>query len=307
MKSTRALMTNQYLELEQELVISQCSWLTQPSLAAPHTRTPEEQERSRRLYEHIVRFLQDNRLTTRRILAEGERVTDETAIRVGDLTPEGFCFYSFGILAWLDRYGRNKDKDKAINDLSFIEKKLKTFREQRKAESVRLRPLTPKDAPCLARLADNKRIWDNLRDYFPNPYSLDDAKAFIQMTQQEQPQRTLAIEAEGALVGVIGVIMGTDIQRLSAEIGYWLGEPHWGRGIATEAVRQMTDYAFGELGLVRVFAMVYPYNKGSQRVLEKSGYQLEGIQRLSVIKNGLLMDSYYYVQLSPRASEYPQV
>ena len=99
MKSTRALMTNQYLELKQELVISQCSWLTQPSLAAPHTRTPEEQERSRRLYEHIIHFLQDNGLTTRRILAEGERVTDETAIRVGDLTPEGFCFYPFGILA----------------------------------------------------------------------------------------------------------------------------------------------------------------------------------------------------------------
>ena len=127
------------------------------------------------------------------------------------------------------------------------------------------------------------------------------------MTQQEQPQRTLAIEAEGALVGVVGLVMGTDVQRLSDEIGYWLGEPHWGRGIATEAVRQMTDYAFGELGLVRVFAMVYPYNKGSQHVLEKAGYQLEGIQRLSVIKNGLLMDSYYYVQLSPRASEYPQV
>ena len=170
MKSTRALMTNQYLELEQELIISQCSWLTQPSLAAPYPRTPEEQERSRRLYEHIILFLQDNGLTTRRILAEGERVADETAIRVRDLTPEGFCFYSFGILAWLDRYGRNKDKDKAINDLSFIEKKLKTFREQRTAECVRLRPLTPKDAPCLARLADNKRIWDNLRDYFPNPY-----------------------------------------------------------------------------------------------------------------------------------------
>ena len=235
-------------------------------------------------------------------------MTDETTIRVGDLTPEGFCFYSFGILAWLDRYGRNKDKDKdkAINDLSFIEKKLKTFREQRKAECVRLRPLTPKDAPCLARLADNKRIWDNLRDYFPNPYSLDDAKAFIQMTQQEQPHLSLAIEAEGALVGVIGVIMGTDIQRLSAEIGYWLGEPHWGRGIATEAVRQMTDYAFDELGLMRIFALVFPYNKGSQRVLERAGYQLEGIQRLSVIKNGRLMDSYYYVQLSPRASEYPQ-
>ena len=87
MKSTRALMTNQYLELKQELVISQCSWLTQPSLAAPHTRTPEEQERSRRLYEHIIHFLQDNGLTTRRILAEGERVTDETTIRVGGHTP----------------------------------------------------------------------------------------------------------------------------------------------------------------------------------------------------------------------------
>ena len=78
-------MTNQYLELEQELVISQCSWLTQPSLAAPYPRTPEEQERSRRLYEHIVRFLQDNGLTTRRILAEGEQVTDETAIHVGEI------------------------------------------------------------------------------------------------------------------------------------------------------------------------------------------------------------------------------
>jgi len=93
MKPTRASLTNQYLELEQDLVISQCGWLPQPSLAAPYSRTAEEQELSRRLYEHIILFLQDNGLTTRRILAEGERVADETAIRVRDLTPEGFCFY----------------------------------------------------------------------------------------------------------------------------------------------------------------------------------------------------------------------
>ena len=99
MKSTRALMTNQYLELEQELVISQCSWLTQPSLAAPYSHTAEEQERSRRLYEHIILFLQDNGLTTRRILAEGEQVTDETAIRVGDLTPRASASIPLG--SWL--------------------------------------------------------------------------------------------------------------------------------------------------------------------------------------------------------------
>lgn len=168
--------------------------------------------------------------------------------------------------------------------------------------SVRLRPLVPEDAPTLAVLCDNRRIWDNLRDFIPSPYSLEDAEAFIALCQADCPQLNFAIEAEGQLVGVVGLVPGVDIHRCSAELGYWIGEPYWGRGYASEAARLMTAYGFEQLGLVRIFAGVFDYNKASQRVLEKAGYRLCCVLERAVIKNGRILDEWHYAQLAPEPS-----
>lgn len=115
--------------MDKDRIIEKISWLTQSKLA-PQPITQEYKERQYRFFENYVHFLQNNRLTTREILKEGERATDESQITIGDLTEEGFKFYAFGIRKWREKYDRAKDKDKAINDFAFIEKKLKEFREK---------------------------------------------------------------------------------------------------------------------------------------------------------------------------------
>lgn len=115
--------------MDKDRIIEKISWLTQSKLA-PQPITQEYKERQYRFFENYVHFLQNNGLTTREILKEGERATDESQITIGDLTEEGFEFYAFGIRKWREKYDRAKDKDKAINDSAFIEKKLKEFREK---------------------------------------------------------------------------------------------------------------------------------------------------------------------------------
>ena len=110
-------------------VLEKLSWITQSKLA-PQPVTQEYKERIYRFFENYVHFLQDNEFTTREILRKGEKATDESQITIGDLTEQGFKFYAFGILKWIAKYDRAKDKDKAIGDFSFIEKKLKEFREK---------------------------------------------------------------------------------------------------------------------------------------------------------------------------------
>ncbi len=164
-----------------------------------------------------------------------------------------------------------------------------------------LRSLTLADAAPLARLADNKKIWDNLRDYIPFPYRESDARAFIAHVLKEKPQQTFAIAHEGVLCGVVGLVVQQDVYRRSAEMGFWLGEPYHGRGIATRAVALITAYAFKELKLVRVFAGVFDHNTASMRVLEKNGYLKEGILRKAVYKNGRLLDEHRYAILNEAA------
>lgn len=115
--------------MDNDEIISKIAWFTQSKLA-PQPITQEYKERQYRFFENYVHFLQNNGLTTREILKEGERATDESQITIGDLTEEGFKFYAFGIRKWREKYDRAKDKDKAINDFTFIEKKLKEFREK---------------------------------------------------------------------------------------------------------------------------------------------------------------------------------
>ncbi len=161
-----------------------------------------------------------------------------------------------------------------------------------------LRKLQNEDADQIALLLNNKKIWDNLRDYVPFPYHKADAVTFIDSCQEENPQTTFAIEHEGKLVGIIALTLQQDVYRKSAEMGYWLGEPYWNQGIMTQAIKEIVSYAFNKLDLVRLYCGVFANNKASQSLLEKSGFQLEGVFRNGVFKNDQLMDEYRYALLN---------
>ena len=159
-----------------------------------------------------------------------------------------------------------------------------------------LRKLKSSDGIRLAHLANNKKIWDNVRDYFPHPYTEDDAHAFLK-SQDEKTHRNFAIDCDGEFCGVIGLILQKDVYRKSAELGYWVGEPYWGRGIATKAVARIVQYGFDELNLVRIFAGAFEYNVGSMKVLERNGFEKEGIAKKAVLKNEKFWDEHRYSKL----------
>jgi ribosomal-protein-alanine N-acetyltransferase len=146
------------------------------------------------------------------------------------------------------------------------------------------------DIPSLVRHADNPRVWRNLRDRFPHPYTLADAARFVRRCATADPETDFAIAVGGEAVGGIGIELQEDVFRRSAEIGYWLGEAYWGRGIATEAVTAVTEFAFRRFDLCRIFAGVFSWNEASARVLTKAGYTLEGRLRKSVTKEGRTTD-----------------
>ncbi len=157
-----------------------------------------------------------------------------------------------------------------------------------------LRKFKETDCTRLAELCNNKRVWDNLRDYIPHPYTIDDARSYILSCQQEETQTIFAVEYNGELVGSIGLILESDVYRISAEIGYWIGEPYWGLEIATKAVCLVTEYGFNHLGLKRIFSKVFGFNKASQRVLEKAGYSKDAILKKAAIKNNTIIDIHLY-------------
>ena len=157
-----------------------------------------------------------------------------------------------------------------------------------------LRQFRAADAASLARHANDRQVWLNLRDLFPHPYSIADAERYIAQVVDEMPVTRFAIDIDGEAVGGVGLKLGSDIERRSAEIGYWLGQAYWGRGIVSAAVAAVTDYAFRELDLLRVFAVPFVRNPASARVLEKAGYQREGTMRCSAVKDGLIVDQYLY-------------
>jgi ribosomal-protein-alanine N-acetyltransferase len=167
-----------------------------------------------------------------------------------------------------------------------------------KADPLIIRPWRDSDAGALVRHANNRSIWLNLRDRFPHPYTDADARAWLAMqaAQQGEPHN-FAIEFAGEAIGGIGLEFMTDVHRLTAEIGYWLGESMWGRGFATIAVGAVTRHAFATFGLRRVQATVYEWNPASARVLEKAGYVLEGRLRNYVVKDGRVGDALMYARL----------
>jgi RimJ/RimL family protein N-acetyltransferase len=149
------------------------------------------------------------------------------------------------------------------------------------------------DLDSLVKYANNRNIWINLRDRFPYPYTPRDGRAFLKHTR-ERPETAFAIAVSGEAVGGIGFQLQGDVERVSAEIGYWLGEPFWGRGIATEALVALTAYAVATHGLTRVYAVPFAWNTASCRVLEKAGYVLEAKLRRSAVKDGKITDQLQY-------------
>jgi|SRR5678816_2060384 len=160
--------------------------------------------------------------------------------------------------------------------------------------SCTVRSWEPGDVPALVRHANNRRIWLNLRDRFPHPYTSSDGTSFIRRVRASQPETTFAIEVDNEAAGGIGFMLQPDVERVSAEIGYWLGEIHWGRGICTDALRAVTQYAIEQHGLTRVFALPFAHNAASCRVLEKAGFVVEGLLRRSAIKDGRTVDQKLY-------------
>jgi RimJ/RimL family protein N-acetyltransferase len=159
------------------------------------------------------------------------------------------------------------------------------------------------DAASIVKYASNRKIWINLRDAFPHPYTMADAEAFLFRAMQMQPGSYFAIASGSEAIGSIGLMAGSDVHRFTAEIGYWLAEPFWGNGIMTQAVRALSEYAFRELGFHRIFAKPYTANAASARVLEKAGFALEGIMRASVFKDGRILDQYLYAKVDERVQQ----
>ena len=163
--------------------------------------------------------------------------------------------------------------------------------------TCQIRPYGEDDAASMAAAANNRNIWRNMQDGFPHPFTLVDAQARIALTMNQVPQQTFAIAAEEQVIGGIGLELRHDVFRRSAEIGYWLGESHWGQGIATAAVRAMTKFAFEQFDLVRIDASVFEWNPASCRVLEKAGYVQEARLRKAVYKDGEIIDRLIYARL----------
>jgi RimJ/RimL family protein N-acetyltransferase len=151
------------------------------------------------------------------------------------------------------------------------------------------------DAASLAENANCIDIWNNVRDYFPHPYSEEDGKQFIELVLgKPKPAVDLAIIVDGKAVGGIGIVLQTDVERITAETGYWLGVNYWNKGIMTEVVRQMATYSFTHFPLRKIFAPVFDFNVASQKVLQKAGFEREAILKQAAIKNGKIIDMHYY-------------
>jgi RimJ/RimL family protein N-acetyltransferase len=162
-------------------------------------------------------------------------------------------------------------------------------------EGVLLRPWTLSDAEALALIADDINVADNLRDVFPHPYSLNDAISWLSnFIPKNDPPVYFAIIYENQLAGSIGITLKTDIYRKNVEIGYFVAQKYWGKGLATKAIKAVTSYAFRTFDIVRVYAEPFADNPASRRVLDKAGFTMEAVFKNYVIKNGIIKNSCIY-------------
>lgn len=162
---------------------------------------------------------------------------------------------------------------------------------------ISLRPWQREDAQALAAVANDRNIFNNVRDHLPHPYTVMDALQWIAHCKDQNPVINFAVTYNGKVAGSIGCVPDKDVYRKSIEVGYFIGEQFKGIGIATEAVRILLGYIQHRFDVVRIYAEVFEHNKASMRVLQKNGFYLEGIRRKSVVKNNMVMDDYVWVKL----------
>ena len=165
---------------------------------------------------------------------------------------------------------------------------------------VTIRTFRRSDKFRMAEIANNVKVAANLRDAFPSPYTLEDAQKFISMCLRQVPYGIFAIEFEGQYVGNIGLHRQGDVYRKTAELGYFIGEPYWHKGITPRAVNLICEYGFRELDVIKIFSGVFSFNTASQRVLEKCGFTLEAVLKAAAIKNGRICDEYRYALIHNR-------
>ena len=158
------------------------------------------------------------------------------------------------------------------------------------------------DEAALVKHADNRNVWINLADRFPHPYTMADAEDWIRLNLGQDPVTNFAITTSEEAIGSVGLQLQDDVHRHSAQVGYWLAEPYWGRGIATEALKAMADYAFNTLGLVRLYATHLAWNPASGRVMQKAGFAYEGLLRSAAVKDGKTTDLLLYALVRPETA-----
>ena len=161
---------------------------------------------------------------------------------------------------------------------------------------ISIRTWKQTDAKALSDALSNKKILNNLRDGLPYPYTKEDALDYINLILSSDPNNTFAyaIDVDGVAVGSIGAFRQENIHYRTAEVGYYLAEEYWGKGIMTEAVRLLCSEVFAKTDIIRIYAEPFAYNTGSRRVLEKAGFQFEGIMKCNAVKNGQILDMALY-------------
>jgi RimJ/RimL family protein N-acetyltransferase len=158
----------------------------------------------------------------------------------------------------------------------------------------KLRSLRESDLSNLVQYANNKNIFNNLTDAFPHPFDAEKGKAFIDRILSNKPHHVQAITIDDELIGCIGVHPKTDVHKKNAELGYWVAEPYWGKGIISKAIPLMVEYGFDNFDISRIYATPYPHNIASQKALEKSGFVLEASLEKTLFKNGEYLDELIY-------------
>jgi [ribosomal protein S5]-alanine N-acetyltransferase len=158
----------------------------------------------------------------------------------------------------------------------------------------KLRPFVESDKDSLVKYANNPKIAAQLTNAFPSPYTLEHARKFIEIAMSHQPIRIKTIEINEEAAGGIGIHLQEDVYCKNAELGYWLAEPYWSKGIMTEAIKQMVDYGFQTFDISRIYARPFSSNIASQKVLEKAGFIKEAVLKNAFYKNGKYLDELIY-------------
>lgn len=159
---------------------------------------------------------------------------------------------------------------------------------------IALRLWSPGDLAQLVKHGDNRNIAAHMADGFPSPYTPDEGEKFIRRATGDDPTKIFAIVYHQEVIGSIGIFPDTDIHRKNAAIAYWIAEPFWGKGVASEAIRKIVHYGFSTFDIIRIYAKPFGTNRASQRALEKAGFKLEATLEKTIFKNGTLLDEMIY-------------